>query len=292
MTKLAGKVPIANVRWFCLVSSLLLTALTTAANAQTIAVMTPGSNVRGTYAEILADELSQGFTVLDDSLVAAAYSAVRPADPFNMTSDEAKTAAAAIGCDLLVLIRTETQRRTSFEKPEYYESTAAIYVIGSRSGSLRYWTIRSSEAASPLESEAKLRASGMTFAREFTKAVKDSHKLDLADVRPAGIPEPPFPGTPEAKGFVAPIPFKRIKPEYTATAYLYSVTATVEILVDLDSAGNITRTEIVRWAGYGLEQSVETAVRAMNWRPAERNGKALPMRVLLRYNFKKTEVMP
>jgi hypothetical protein len=27
----------------------------------------------------------------------------------------------------------------------------------------------------------------------------------------------------------------------------------------------------------------------MNWRPAERNGKTLPMRFLLRYNFKKAE---
>ena len=38
-----------------------------------------------------------------------------------------------------------------------------------------------------------------------------------------------------------------------------------------------------------LEESVEKAVRAMNWRPAMRNGSALPMRVLLRYNFTKVE---
>lgn len=292
MTDLAGKVSITLRHWLRLAFCLLLPAFSVNTKAQTIAVLTPESNVRGTYAEILTDELSQNFTVLDDSLAVTAFAAIRPPYPFNMTSDEAKTAAAAIGCDLLVLVRTETQRRTSFEKPEYYESTAVIYVIGSRNGGLRYWTIRSSEAASPLESEAKLHASAMTFAREFSKAVKDSHKLDIADTRPAGIPEPPLPGTPDAIGFVAPIPFSRIKPEYTKMAYLYSVTATVEILVDLDEAGNVKRTEIVRWAGYSLEESVEKAVRAMSWRPAERNKKPLPMRILLRYNFKKADARP
>ena len=75
-------------------------------------------------------------------------------------------------------------------------------------------------------------------------------------------------------------------------AYLYSIAATVEILVDLDAAGKITITAIVRWAGYGLDESVETAVRAMNSRPADRNKNTLPRRVLLRYNFKKTEAKP
>jgi hypothetical protein len=49
------------------------------------------------------------------------------------------------------------------------------------------------------------------------------------------------------------------------------------------------RTQIVRWAGYGLDEAVTETVRRMNWRPATRGGKALPIRVLLRYNFKKIE---
>ena len=60
-------------------------------------------------------------------------------------------------------------------------------------------------------------------------------------------------------------------------------------MVDLDANGNILRTDVVRWAGFGLDESVEKTVRSMNWRPAERNGKTLPMRFLVRYNFKKIE---
>jgi len=72
-------------------------------------------------------------------------------------------------------------------------------------------------------------------------------------------------------------------------AYLYDVTATVEATIDLNEKGEITRVEITRWAGYGLDESVQNVIKSMNWRPAERAGKPLPIRFLVRYNFKKIE---
>jgi hypothetical protein len=51
------------------------------------------------------------------------------------------------------------------------------------------------------------------------------------------------------------------------------VTATIDVLVDVEADGGITKIEIVRWAGFGLDESVAETVRKMNWRPAERNGK-------------------
>jgi outer membrane biosynthesis protein TonB len=59
--------------------------------------------------------------------------------------------------------------------------------------------------------------------------------------------------------------------------------------VDLNEKGDITDLEITRWAGFGLDENVIAVVRSMNWRPAERNGKPLKIRFLLRYNFKKIE---
>ena len=61
------------------------------------------------------------------------------------------------------------------------------------------------------------------------------------------------------------------------------------IEADIGPDGKILATRIARWAGFGLEESVEKAVREMNWRPAMRKGTALPMRVLLRYNFTKKD---
>ncbi len=57
-----------------------------------------------------------------------------------------------------------------------------------------------------------------------------------------------------------------------------------------DENGKILKVETARWAGFGLDEAVAENVRQMNWRPATRNGKALPIRVLLRYNFKKIEI--
>ena len=99
----------------------------------------------------------------------------------------------------------------------------------------------------------------------------------------------PTENSPEAKNFRPPLPYKRIKPPYTRTAYLYSVEATVDVEIDVDETGKISRAEIVRWAGFGLDESVRETIRRMNWKAADRNGKSLPMRVLLRYNFKKIE---
>jgi hypothetical protein len=44
---------------------------------------------------------------------------------------------------------------------------------------------------------------------------------------------------------------------------------------------------VVRWAGFGLDEATVATVRQMHFFPAMRNGTALPMRVLLRYNFRK-----
>jgi TonB family protein len=127
------------------------------------------------------------------------------------------------------------------------------------------------------------------IALELADSVRASLRSEITESGDPAMEEPPLDESAAVKGFRAPIPYRRLKPVYTTEAALYDITATVEILVDLDAAGSILRTRIVRWAGYGLDESVDAAVRSMNWRPAERNGKSLPMRFLLRYNFRKVE---
>jgi len=61
----------------------------------------------------------------------------------------------------------------------------------------------------------------------------------------------------------------------------------VDALVDVDEKGEVSRAEISRWAGYGLDESVIATVKQLHFFPAMRDGRALPMRVLLRYNFRK-----
>jgi len=77
------------------------------------------------------------------------------------------------------------------------------------------------------------------------------------------------------------------KPPYPESAARAEVEATVDVLVDIDARGEVGRIEIARWAGYGLDQSVLDTVKQMHFFPAMRNRVAIPMRVLLRYNFRK-----
>jgi len=85
----------------------------------------------------------------------------------------------------------------------------------------------------------------------------------------------------------APRPYRRLKPPYPEAAARAEIEATVDVLVDIDARGEVGRIEIARWAGFGLDQSVLDTVKQMHFFPAMRNGVALPMRVLLRYNFRK-----
>jgi protein TonB len=90
-----------------------------------------------------------------------------------------------------------------------------------------------------------------------------------------------------SKDVRAPRPYRRLKPPYPPTAAIAEVEVTVDVLLDIDARGEIERVEIARWAGYGLDQSVIDTVRQMHFFPAMRDGVAIPMRVLLRYNFRK-----
>ncbi|HEV7701425.1 MAG TPA: energy transducer TonB, partial [Pyrinomonadaceae bacterium] len=180
-------------------------------------------------------------------------------------------------------------RRSSFDRPEYYEAYAAVYLVSTRSGRLVLWKNEKHEAATADKAQSELNASAAEIASEISGTAKAITAAELAEPAPMPIEEPPDDASPLAKNFKPPIPYRRIKPEYTAEAAFYDLTATVEMTIDLDADGRIMRTEITRWAGYGLDESVEKVVRAMNWRPAERSGKTLPMRFFVRYNFRKVE---
>ena len=258
--------------------------------AQRVAILTPDKvDASRAFAEKLESALADNHKVVDDSLSETAYRSVTTENPFNLTTDESRRIGAVIGCDYFVLVRAATLRRSSTLRSEYYESHAIIYAISSRTGRLVFWRLEHFEAGKPADAIKLMNGSVEGLATEISTTLKTTAKSEIAEPAPPPIEEVPDANSPEAKNFRAPVPYRRIKPAYTTEAGFYDIKATVDILVDLDAAGAITRTENVRWAGFGLDESVEQVVRQMNWRPAERNGKTLPMRFLLRYNFKKID---
>ena len=53
----------------------------------------------------------------------------------------------------------------------------------------------------------------------------------------------------------------------------------------IDAAGNLTQAEIVDKAGSGFDEAALTSVMASSYRPAVRDGQAIPSRAVLRIRF-------
>jgi hypothetical protein len=272
-----------------LVLAILLTLAGGTINGQRLALIDPEKDAQSKFAAALIEAMPESVEVVDAELATAAFHGSRVENPFNMTAGESKNVGAAIGCDFFIVFSSAVQRRSVVRGNDYHEAYAVIRLVSSRTGRLVYFEIVKAEQIDPDQAARVLISEARALAPRIEGAMQTAKKMEASESVPPPIANAPESGSEAAKAFQLPVPFRRIKPEYVTTAALYSVAATVEILVDLDSAGTITRTEITRWAGFGLDESVEKAVRAMNWRPAYRDGRPLPMRVLLRYNFKRLE---
>lgn len=257
--------------------------------AQKVAILAPEKTKQSEeFAEKFSDSLAEQIKVVDLSLAKSILQIKNLQTPFNLTNEDAKNLGVSIGCNYLVLINTDTWRRSDIGRDEYYEAFATFYLISSKTGRLVYWKLNKFEKDTPEQAKSTLFSSIKTFADEITKQIKLNSQKELNEEK-TEIAELPDANSPKAKGFRPPLPYRRIKPKYTTLASLYDVTATIDALVDIDKEGKVLRIEIVRWAGFGLDKSVTETINKMNWRPADRNGKTMPMRILLRYNFKNIE---
>ena len=216
------------------------------------------------------------FQIVDTDLADAVLRAQQPTSPFNMSLPEARQLGSAIGSRYFVLLKADTYRRSSFERKSYFEAFVAIYLVDSLTGRLAGWRLFKSETADDKSARGGLRRqipSMFEFLEEKANPNDEfgSVKNDSSQLGP---------------GARAPLPYRRIKPEYTHTADFYSVEATVDIEVTIGKTGEVSSTRIVRWAGFGLDESVEKVIRSMNWRAADQDGETFSTTVLLRYNFK------
>lgn len=252
-----------------------------------IALLTPEKTSQAQiFSRTLAASLPSELRVLDSSLSETAFSSFEYTNPFNLQLVEAQNAGRAIGCDYFILIRSETLRRDSPDDARRFESYAAIFTVSSRSGRLIFWSLVKGEDGRAAGAEEKLLNSVDDLALNISNRIEATSNLESSTETPAEFEDLPAEDSQAAVNFRPPLPYRRISPKYTEMADLYAIEATVDIRLDVDETGKIVAAEISRWAGYGLDESVSEAVLEMNWRPADRNGKSLPVRVLLRYNFK------
>jgi TonB family protein len=265
----------------------------------TLAVLDFGdSNIGRGTSEKLALNLKNetSIVILDRDQVRAATRGAGYAGSINLSLNEARDLGAALGCDFFILGDAQILRRSPSTGPVYFESYASIFVVSARTGRLVLWERPGFKGETPVVAEQALLSELSGF--EERRRVELSLHRAQADERSARelttdqqIPiieeAPDDDKSAAAAGLRLPRPYRRLIPAYPESAARAEAEATVDVLVDLDATGEVRGVEIARWAGFGLDQTTIDTVRRLHFFPAMRNGVAIPIRVLLRYNFRK-----
>jgi TonB family protein len=286
---------------------LIVCALSASVTAQTVAqrirvaVLDFGETGMGRLAP---DKLTQALS-LDDRLKmidreesrAAAHGAGYVGS-LNLTLTEARDLGGATGSDFYITGDAQVLRRSPSTGPVYYEAYASIFIVSARTGRLILWDRPSFNAASEdaaaesLLKDLKERAARYVDAISAARALEMDARARILE-RAGEAPAPVIEDAPEDEKVIArerlrlPQPYRRLRPAYPETAARAEAEATVDVQVEIDASGEVSRVEVVRWAGFGLDDAAVSAVRQLHFSPARRDGQAVPMRVLLRYNFRR-----
>jgi len=283
----------------CLLFVLLTTVVAqTASRPTSLTILDFGNS---SFAVTAADKLRSGLksisavTVLDSDLGRAAAKGAGYAGSLNMMLSEARDLGAALSSDFYLIGDAQTIRRSSSLKPVFYESYCSVFVISSRSGKLARWERLSAEAEKPQDAEQQLlsQLDQMAFIQRVASSIKQAQMTEQAQRSVINADAPLIEEAPddekiaEAQGLRLPKPFRRLRPEYPQSAAQADAEATVDVVVDVSANGDVGNVEVVRWAGFGLDEVTVATVRQLHFFPAMRNGTPVPLRVLLRYNFRK-----
>jgi TonB family protein len=267
-----------------------------------IAVLDFGGTEIGTrVAELLARAIAsqgQNFQLVDRDQARAAALGSGYRGSLNMNVEDARDLGAAIDCDFFLTGDAQTLRRSSSETPVYFESFAVIYLVSARTGRLVDWQMtltwrKYAQAAAAEEELFVTLGPPATLGEYFKKSIKKALETESAERALAietGAPVIEAMSDDESQnsgGVRPPRPYRRLKPDYPPMAARFEIEATIDVLVEVDKGGEVGHVEIARWAGYGLDESVLKTVKQLHFFPAMRDRVAIPMRVLLRYNFLK-----
>lgn len=275
-----------------------ITAVQTAERRIKIAVLDFGDSNPGKLApqKLAANLRASGeFDFLDRDQARAAARGAEYSASLNMSLQEARALGAAIGCDYYFIGDAQALRRSPSNAPTYFEAYASIFLVSARTGRLLLWQRPSFNATTSDAANKLLLAelSSSEFARTNLEAIRRAQENErMARETPVddGTPilEAPDDQTiAEKKGLRLPRPYRRLQPVYPDSAARAEAEATVDVLLDLDVRGEVQNAAVTRWAGFGLDEATLETVRQLHFFPALHKGTPIPIRVLLRYNFRK-----
>lgn len=234
--------------------------------------------------------------VADADLTRAAAKGIGYSGSLNLTLTEARDLGAALATEFYIIGDAQTLRRSSFQSPVYFESYCSMFLVSARTGQLLLWERPSFENNEATTAEARLSQYllGDDLRRRLVEVVKQADaserlkRIVINTAAEAVIEEAPEDEkAAEVQGIRLPRPYRRLRPAYPATAARAEAEATVDVVVDVGTDGEVGDVQIVRWAGFGLDETTVATVRQLHFFPAMKNGSPIPMRVMLRYNFRK-----
>ena len=198
-----------------------------------------GANDAHAIEAALAGGLSRDARVglIDEALVRPALVGIGYDGSINMSKDEARRVAAAIGCDFFIVGKTEALTRSTRENESHEEAYAGVVIVGAKTGSLAVFDFiseRGDTREASLNGLAKTlsaRVSGYVNQLTQLNATKEQERISARAEGNERIEDLPDEGSPRAIGFVPPEFLNRVKPEYTSEAEQANITATVEAMV-------------------------------------------------------------
>jgi TonB family protein len=210
----------------------------------------------------------------------------------NMTTEQARRLGAAIGCDFFVVGKSEVLLRSERRGESHHEAYAGIMIVDARSGKLALFEFLDEKAESRDAASAALAKKLRNAAGDYGGRLA-SYRTGSLVIGASNAVEPveelPDEESPRAEGFKPPEFLNRVKPEYTSEAELADITATVEASVVFQADGKIGGVEIVRWAGFGLDESARRAIAKLRFKPATRDGRPISVRANVQYNFRRLD---
>ena len=256
------------------------------------------SREQASLEKTLAAELgkSEYLAIVEDSIMKSAVSGIGYDGSINMSKDEARRLGSAIGCDFFIIGKAEVLTRSEAANQSHQEALAAVMIVDGRAGALALFDQVTAKAGSSAEAWTLISQALAERAPGYVERIRQFHTArqvlrssaeNRSTLQAERIEDLPAEGSSQSAGFKPPEFSNRVKPEYTAEAERADISATVEANVILRANGETGEIEIVRWAGFGLDEAAAGAIRQLKFKPATREGQPVSVRALIRYNFRR-----
>jgi TonB family protein len=239
----------------------------------------------------LARASNAGFDLLDDDLVRAASRGAGYAGELNLSREQARGLGQSVGCDFYVLGKVQTARRQDVGEKFYFDALAGLFFVETHGGNLTLFAFERAKAQDERQAREQLKETLKRNWPHYAEAMSAARRRQALAVENIAQPSPPavevLTDDRAAQGVQQPFFYQRLKPDYTEQADLAGIVATVELEAVFSEDGTIGEVQVVRWAGFGLDESAIATVKKLRFKPAARGEKMLTIKGLVRYNFRR-----